>query len=310
MSIRINDNCEDLEWKPDINSIQMTKLIAASKYRSLIIFVGFDLMWMIFCLSFWLGSSLKFLIYHASDYIYFLLLLTSLFKLLLKKIARKIDTRTININYTPVIIKQVSLELLIELVFDMIYFTNYYFYFIFELSKVSIITLLSRIVLIHIFTEIIQSTVRFSKIYFNLALKVQKYLKSETSNYISRVLLRLIKDESNFDEWRIRQSVDMSLRIFSSIISFILNIIYTFGAGYQVWNRHGFFKNKHDFHSGIFYGCLAFVIDIVYFLLVFLINYNTFNIWKPFLSIFSANGKIIVSVFVIASAFAQFSLFA
>ena len=76
-------------------------------------------------------------------------------------------------------------------------------------------------------------------------------------------------DESTLDEWRTRHSIDMSMRVLSIIINFINVFIYLFAVGITAYG----FNNKNEYQSGIQYFIISFVIDMVYFFLIFIYYY-------------------------------------
>ena len=110
-------------------------------------------------------------------------------------------------------------------------------------------------------------------------------------------MINIFQDESNFDEWRVRQSIDMTLRVIASIMGQIrsLSTLIT-----QTKKHSSFSESKYN--QILYYSLIIALIDLFYFGIVFLINYRyfQFNVWKPILIMFRSEYKIFVVLFVIS----------
>ena len=200
----------------------------------------------------------NFIIYYIKPFNYFyysLLLVTCLFKIVFKQIARKIDIlriniidndddtdadNIININIETKWYNFISFEILMEYFIDMIYFGSYYILFIVELSDLRSkdnngIYFFFEIELLHVISEICQSTIRYSACYFNTTNKLYtsginyfqnddncNNLKCINVNQIMVQLFELFKDESNLHEWQTRHCIDTSFKVLSLINSFVI----------------------------------------------------------------------------------------
>lgn len=250
---------------------------------------------------------------------------TSVFKWMLKKLARKVDidiamadianintdrinidsNQSINNSNTPI----VALEMTMELIVDTMYYLAYYQVLCSELAFRGNMVQFGRIVLIHILSETCQSIIRFSNTYFyvtsQLISKFKQYYCAQNSCFGSLLLMFVIgrfKDNSNLNEWRIRQSIDTVLRHISSMIWFI-----NFMVGIQI-KMPAFVAayGQSNVNKALTYMTSIFCVDMLYFLLVFEFNYffrqeeDSFNIWKPFLLLFENNRKHILLIFWVA----------
>ena len=116
-------------------------------------------------------------------------------------------------------------------------------------------------------------------------------------------LLNVFEDDSNSEEWRIRHSIDASIRFISLVcafIAFVIQIIVTNKTYFEV-------STLSDYYNGIFYCCLSFSCDLIYFSFVFLFNYhcnNRFNIWKPIIFMHNASSQIWISLLCVSILFA------
>ena len=110
-------------------------------------------------------------------------------------------------------------------------------------------------------------------------------------------LYKILKDESTFNEWKIRQSIDLFIRIFSTISSQLYTI-----SDISVSGNKAYDLSKYKFKLSILYILFVFCVDYLYFTLFFIIKYYVFefNVWTPFGSMFESNRKIIVMLFVIS----------
>ena len=274
-----------------------------------------------------------------SYYYYTLLIVTSCFKLNLKHIARQIDISTINncygmyndnIHYNNKFMSEIeklskciSFELLMEIIVTMLYYYNYYQIFIYDLSNENLTDgmFFIKIIVLHLLTEMFQTVFCFSKLYFNLKstfyqrLTYDKYdhdncdnqktgkevgTRSRFSlNWFTTLCVEWLRDDSTFYEWKTRYSIDMTLRILSMMISFIVIHICLFTIGYKKLG----IQNKNNYNRGILLSLIAFTVDTVYFIAVFVFNIYcaSFNVWEPLLTLFRANPLIIGCMFFIAS---------
>ena len=178
----------------------------------------------------------------SGDYFYFLIGCITIFKQIFKFIARKIDIINViiyskhnNSPTEPSIFNFISFEICIEFIMSLIYFVNYYYVFVMELSRINENRIYIQIITIHVCSEIIQSIIRFSRLYYQWTSRF--YVKciqfvnthktndneNKCSNCIAKllhiILVKLFQDDSTLDEWRIRHSIDMSIRVYSLTIA-------------------------------------------------------------------------------------------
>ena len=248
--------------------------------------------------------------FNINEYYYGLIFTISLFKLILKFIARKIDIINVNRhrardqhNHITDIVDNwhcyVSMEMFVEFFMNFVYFTYYYQMFIYELSQSYICGAL-YIIFSHIFSELCQSVIRFSKIYFNITQNICSNIKNH-DNYsnnnnmfgkASSLLLYVFEDDSTLVEWRTRHSIDVSMRAIAFVIAFVWFGFDLISIPYKYW----LISNKSDYYNGVFYLFLSFSCDLVYFIFLTFFNHccNEFNVWKPLTLIYISNHRIVV----------------
>ena len=265
-----------------------------------------------FCVMYFVQTILFYYTKNINYYFYCLLFVTSFLKLLLKFLARKIDINNMNCNHNSTKwYHYISMELLIEFTINFQYFANYYELFIYELSSLKHVWNVLEIIFLHLLSESCQSTIRFSSFYFDLTKKIytttQFYHNNNNTNNggkLLSLLLNIFEDDSNNNEWKIRHSIDSSIRCMSLIFSFSFVVFQLFIL------PHAYFliSTNADFNDGIFYFCLSFLCDLMYFLCLFVCNYycnHGFNIWKPVVFMFNANGNVLVLIIVCAQLLLQ-----
>lgn len=288
-------------------------LVRFSKHErdgATITFIRFLILWMTFIWCIYVLLTLN--ISELSYVFYWLLGISSVFKWVLKRVARQIDMYTmrlagrLGITYaTDVNVSKfyhfVSLEILVELVITMIYYAYYYFYFILHLSLINNSNVFIKITICNTLSEMFHSTLRLSKPYFYLTSKIQNAFVNwqVCKRCVPFWLVKITKDDSTFSEWQTRYAIDMSFRVFSIVINFAMVMIWLYIVGYKEFN----IGNENSFENGIFYFVIAFGIEVTYFFFVFCINYVCyhFNVWKPFLTVFEANFRVSVSLFTVAA---------
>ena len=200
------------------------------------------------------------------------------------------------------------MELLIEFSINFQYFVNYYQLFIYEVSLLKHVSNVLEIILLHLLSESCQSIIRFSTFYFDITTKIytttQVYYNSGCDGENCKLLslfLNIFEDDSNNNEWKIRHSIDSSIRCMSLICSLCFVVFE------QIIFPHSNFlvSSKADFYNGILYFCLSFLCDLMYFLCLFVFNYycnhdHCFNIWKPVIFMFNVNKNVLLLMFVCA----------
>ena len=243
--------------------------------------------------------------------------ISATFKFTLKKIARQIDElkidsvrqycRMYNISE---INKEligwyhfISFELFIEFAVNSMYFNFYYYVFIIELSKIGAFSSFLVITVIHVGSEIYQSIIRFSKVYFDLTKESNSKLDEMRVNwrdgfagFMIGALSNSFSDNCTFIEWQTRHSIDMSMRFFAMISMFTMFLSQIFVIG-----RKGFYiETKNEYYTALLYLCSSFVIDTIYFWSIFWYNckYKQFNIWKPFLFVYLSDYRVVLTIFI------------
>ena len=257
-----------------------------------------------FCAMYFVQATLYFYTKNINYYFYCLLFLTSFFKLLLKFLARKIDINNMNCNHNSTKwYHYISMELFIEFNINFQYFVNYYQLFIYELSSLNHVSNILEIIFLHLLSESCQSITRFSSFYFDITKKIytttQFYHNYYNGGKLLSLFLDVLEDDSNNNEWQIKHSIDSSIRFMSLICSFCFVVFELI----TVPHTYFLISSKDDFYNGIFYFCLSFLCDLMYFLCLFVYNYyfnHGFNIWKPVVFMFNANGNALVLMSVCA----------
>ena len=276
---------------------------------------------------------------NLNYYFYVLLFSSSLSKILLKLVARNIDVINMNCEYNLYISKKwyhyVCMELLIELSINLVYFTNYYLLFLYELSSINTYHVF-LIIFYHLLSESCQSIIRFSSLYFHITKKIYSKIEYYYYNYndindhedddddqddtidtnnkykhkhsymykLLSLILYIFEDNSNVDEWRIRHSIDASIRFISLICAFVAFVIEIIISPRKYFDAQN--VNKSDYFNGILYCCLSFFCDLIYFAFLFLYNYccnDYFIICKPLIFMYRANTKMWICLFALSILF-------
>ena len=300
--------------------------------------IGYAICWFI-CLLILYIILLHFIVIQLklTYYFYSLLVLLTIFKLIFKSICRKIDLISVKIsnmnmnrktnyskrkykyknnNYNNInninitsnsnsnsninVISFVSFEMLTEFEFTLFYYLFYYNYFVTELGSINHFSVFIFVSIFHIFSEICQSIMRFSKLYFHLSTKYYDNCLNFCQNHhlskLEKMIVKIIGDDSTFDEWQTRHSIDVCLRILSLIVAFPVVLTNLLIAGSKTFRIQG-----NGFKYAILYYFLSFGMDMTYFMCLYL--YNNFNIFEPFLKLYDKNNKIVVTIILVGSGF-------
>ena len=69
------------------------------------------------------------------------------------------------------------MEILIELLVNLIYFNNYYYYLTLQLSEINDNRIFIQTTILHIFSEMCHTIIRFSTIYFQFTSKFIQFMQ-------------------------------------------------------------------------------------------------------------------------------------
>ena len=299
----LNESLLNHDDNPQLVMMQQDKNTPMNKYKcSFCLYVVFIFVILLFsCAKDFMETVLYYYTENVNYYFYYLLFTTSFFKLLLKFLSRRIDVinMTCNCNSNKWYHK-VSLEMFIEFAINYMYFRDYYQLFVFELSSKDISNVLF-VIFLHLLSELCQSIIRFSAFYFDRTKQIYDKMRSMKSNdkcfqMLTLVFLDVFKDDSNLNIWRIRHSIDSSIRCLSLICAFLRFGMTLITLPQDIFQVSG----KSTFYNGILYCFMSLLSDLIYFFVLFLGNYyfhNHFNIWKPIISMYTANKNVLICVF-------------
>ena len=260
-----------------------------------------------------MASNLKDNYYNEKfEYIYiYILFFCHILKWLLKRIGRIIDYYRVsqikdeNLTYKKKRIKNKryniktmpSVELYTELFMSSLYWLSFR-----ELLMYKIPTWPQFIITkaIHMLIEIYHCSVRPSTTYYDITTILLKRSKINNNKNIIYKFLN-INDDSTLFEWRIRCSLDITMKFMASIISTIIVLIEVLMSG-----NNKYILNKTDYNRGLYYNIISVGIESGYFILAYIIfiKIYQFNVIEPFWVLFKEARKItviLVSIFMAQS---------
>ena len=238
---------------------------------------------------------------------YIFLCVVSAFKLMLKYIARKIDiiqiklkkeklkqygnshfpiignssssSNNINVNINNVIM---SFEWITELIMSIIYWANYRYFLTYYMPFLNLDQFIFTI-LLHLLSEAFKTIIcktRFSYQLYN------KYI-----NNILKIVLN-IDDDCNYSQWLVRYSIDIMVRIYSSVLTAIYQIAWLFYIG-KINFKSIYQFNNNQFNKALNFNIIALVVDIVIFVVSYMITLKCFdfNLVYPFRLIYKIHKK-------------------
>ena len=250
------------------------------------------------------------------DYLFwYLSFICFIFKLMLKRIARRIDIiRIISNEYKNAIIKtKISFELFVEFLMSILYWFYFRNQIVVQLSNV-LISQYFLTVIFHLLSELRHSTIRFSKLYYTLI----PYLGDKyglRNNWFCSIVFCTVcykgrSYTSNLYQWQMRQSLDVSIRFCASLITAIIS---TFD--FVAFGRKEFDLTHDEWKTALILSCIAILMDMLYFGKLFMIHLKfgnffykrKFNMFKGFLYYVNGiNQTLFISCFVAASIWATF----
>ena len=225
---------------------------------------------------------------------------TSLFKFIAKRICRLIDIYRTIICANNKNIKQykISMELMVEFWFSMIYWFLYRYYSLIELSRMNINNFFFALI-IHLIPEIHTSFIRYLAYYHKVSKHFMEYISSK-SNVFAVILRFFGNSKSNLKQWRIRGALDINMRFLASIMTAI---------GASIWNvivDHKYLnETNRELITGQIYNVILFCVDITFYMVLILFNVKVhqFEIWIYVLNIHHRNKYAFLGLLVISSVF-------
>ena len=268
------------------------------KYSFCLYIVLTLLLFIFICEMYLVTTILYFYTKNVDYYFYCLLFSTSSSKILLKFFGKKIDRINMNCynnnnnnnNNSNSIQLQwyhyISCELFIEFCINFQYFLYYYELFVYELSSKHLSNVF-LLIFLHLLSESCQSIIRFSSVYYQLTKKIHSKMEFYYNHIYSDndhdnrnimimnklcqktflFLLKRFEDDSDLNEWRIRHSIDSCIRCISLICAYCLFVILLVILPSTFFNV----SRKSDYYTGIFYCCLSFSCDLIYFFFIFVL---------------------------------------
>ena len=207
-------------------------------------------------------------------------------KLILKKLGRMIDGFRQNsfVERHRNIISRMNLEYLTEWIFGCFYWNWLRNWVALDARSWTEYLLFFSI---HFISEIFESNVKFTKLYFNYSLRIQNYLQRKG---INKYFCIFSHDKSDFDEWRNRISMDIMARFYCSLICGLITL--TWYATYSPT----VFADRYDnaqFDKSVSFLSVAIGSEIVHYLLTFYVVYQCggFNITQPFIEYVESIGE-------------------
>ena len=299
----IGNNKLKLTWNGDFNHslwINMNGL-----YWMIIWFLAFST----FFLCFFCMETAEFYVFrNFFEYWYYSFLAACICaKYLLKRIARQIDICTIKFyhwmkamfnndhgysysysykcnynsqNYNTTVDEHphlMSFEIFCEIFVSYFYWGQYRFYVAFFLPSWKIFI---RTMIVHLISEIGQSGIRSSKVYFNYSMLFENWIKQRQSRIIKFVANKIVNDDDcTFNQWKIRCSIDVMIRIIISAFTAIPQLALILCFYHNFYN----YNDTQTYFKAISYNLISLSTEIIYFGVIIIVNlkYNQFNIIKP-----------------------------
>ena len=238
---------------------------------------------------------------------YALLLSSGVTKYCLKRIARRIDMLRLmffkignyNYNYNnnsnyDYSSNYISFEWINEMLISLFYWIFYRYFLTFILPNLEFSKFLIS-AMIHLFSELLHAA-RMTTQYYNITKNLINMLVNKNRRNNNRLWF-IFNDDSTYNEWCIRMSIDIVTRIFVSILTLVLQIIWIFIVGPA--NYHW---DVNDLFDYLYFNLILFTTEIIYFITMCIIfkYYYNINIITPFQMLFQRHETNIVLLWMLA----------
>ena len=223
---------------------------------------------------------------------YSFLLFTSITKFILKKIARQVDRKRIELiprNYSCNY-NLFSMEWIAEMLMSGLYWYYYRLLVIVNFQSIPIV----QIIMLHLFhfaSEFVQTSVRTSECYHSSTEVLWNHWEKYDSQCFGNVarFRHAIKDDSNYNEWITRHCVDILIRFHCSVASAMYWVLTL-----AVMGPDGFKQDTSDWFGNFYYALIfsitTLVVEMLYFSLTLIFQADNnpdytivnayYNVWK------------------------------
>lgn len=207
---------------------------------------------------------------------YYLLIYTSFFKFILKKIGRRIDEERIKNNELNGVL---SMEFYFEWYLSIVYFSWFRINIVYNLPPLNLFIL---IFFVHLSSELIQSLTKFSSLYYRLSQYILNYLKDKSEhNKFYYIIFKIFEDDSDINEWRNRNGLDMILRLYASLLIAIIQAYLMIIIGSKGFSTQ---YQLNTYYKGIYYGTLIIIGEMIYYIFLWIYRWyiTKYDIFSPF----------------------------
>lgn len=263
----------------DAASIESRKTTQQSEYsetKSWFIIISFLLvfgfMWML--MDVYLSPNLSIPDDYYEEYYLGFLCLVTVYKSLMKRLGQIVDQ--MRIYRDPNHAYCISIEYMFEWIISVFYFTEVRFLFIFNTPTTPTFC---RTISIHLVSEVFQSRIRFTTIYYY---GTKKLIDKIIDKYPS--LEETFVDDSSLKEWFNRMSMDFVARYYTSVVTGVSMLVYLWLIGEHNVEKHYYVSS---YGRVMVYTFISVIVDVLYHWIVFTINvywndYNSLSEWNMY----------------------------
>jgi len=217
---------------------------------------------------------------HSFEAFYlWLLCYTATAKFVLKKLAKRIDEVRLKHDERNNVL---SLEYLVEWYCSVVYFAWFRINIVYHVPPWR---LFAVVFAVHLGSEAVQSVTRFSSGYFRFNRKIQELLASrDTDSFCNRWLQRIWSGDSDLMEWRNRNALDVTARLFASLLVAALQAVLIAVDGEKRFAADYGVDSEHSYWRGVEYAAFLTVAELVYFFALWLYHWTTnrYDLFSPF----------------------------
>ena len=165
-----------------------------------------------------------------------------------------------------------SVEWIVEILINVLYYAEYRIFIVADhLVDIEAPQFVLSVSL-HLLSEICQTGVKSTPLYFDLSSRLQNLWQQKISQNKCVCLFHMFNDDSTLLQWQKRLSIDMMIRLTAGFSTFVWAMIWL-AIG---WKNYYGLKQK-DLWKVIVYCNIGFIVDLLYFVLIMVIYKKWYN---------------------------------
>ena len=185
---------------------------------------------------------------------------------------------TVQINF------DISMEILSEIIMSSIYWFMYRYFVIYDNPTILQVVFIKTL---HMLTEMVESSLKLTSIYYRTSFKI--------TSFHMLIEKYIINDDSTFNQWKIRLSIDMCIRFLTAMLSATIAGLLIVIQGKKVFDF-----DESRFNRSIIYNSICCGVEIIYFAMLYIVCKRVIklDITRAFMGMYRQHSIVLILCFV------------